>query len=166
MLSWFNYYGHMCLVFELLGLSVFDFLVSIKSTRVMPLLSNLTRHLSCRKRTIIILTLWTKSVTLRINCAGQSNSCMNANWHTQIWNQRIFCLSHQTGKSVTTPKRYLWVLLSRLQLNCLIFAETRYKASEKHRSQTHWFRLCYIRLGASFKSCLNTSLSSSRSDIR
>ena len=33
MLSWFNYYGHMCLVFELLGLSVFDFLVSIKSTR-------------------------------------------------------------------------------------------------------------------------------------
>ena len=45
MLSWFNYYGHMCLVFELLGLSVFDFLVSIKSTRVMPLLSNLTRHI-------------------------------------------------------------------------------------------------------------------------
>ena len=29
MLSWFNYYGHMCLVFELLGLSVFDFLVSL-----------------------------------------------------------------------------------------------------------------------------------------
>lgn len=26
MLSWFNYWGHMCLVFELLGLSVFDFL--------------------------------------------------------------------------------------------------------------------------------------------
>ena len=27
MLSWFNYWGHMCLVFELLALSVFDFLV-------------------------------------------------------------------------------------------------------------------------------------------
>ncbi|CAB4060802.1 CLK2_3 [Lepeophtheirus salmonis] len=27
MLSWFNYYGHMCLTFELLGLSVFDFLI-------------------------------------------------------------------------------------------------------------------------------------------
>ena len=27
MLSWFNYWGHMCLLFELLGLSVFDFLV-------------------------------------------------------------------------------------------------------------------------------------------
>jgi len=26
MTSWFNYYGHMCLLFELLGLSVFDFL--------------------------------------------------------------------------------------------------------------------------------------------
>ena len=29
MLSWFNYWGHMCLLFELLGLSVFDFLVSV-----------------------------------------------------------------------------------------------------------------------------------------
>ena len=28
MLSWFNYWGHMCLLFELLGLSVFDFLVN------------------------------------------------------------------------------------------------------------------------------------------
>ena len=27
MLNWFNYFGHMCLTFELLGLSVFDFLV-------------------------------------------------------------------------------------------------------------------------------------------
>merc|ERR1712013_567680 len=26
MTSWFNYWGHMCLIFELLGLSVFDFL--------------------------------------------------------------------------------------------------------------------------------------------
>jgi hypothetical protein len=30
MISWFNYFGHMCLVFELLGLSVFDFLVRKK----------------------------------------------------------------------------------------------------------------------------------------
>ena len=30
MLSWFNYWGHMCLLFELLGLSVFDFLVSVE----------------------------------------------------------------------------------------------------------------------------------------
>ena len=28
MLDWFDYYGHMCLSFEMLGLSVFDFLVS------------------------------------------------------------------------------------------------------------------------------------------
>lgn len=26
MLDWFNYHGHMCIVFEMLGLSVFDFL--------------------------------------------------------------------------------------------------------------------------------------------
>ena len=28
MLDWFNYYGHMCLTFEMLGRSVFDFMVS------------------------------------------------------------------------------------------------------------------------------------------
>lgn len=33
MLDWFNFHGHMCIAFEMLGLSVFDFLVSI-DTRV------------------------------------------------------------------------------------------------------------------------------------
>lgn len=28
LLDWFDYYGHICLTFDLLGLSVFDFLVS------------------------------------------------------------------------------------------------------------------------------------------
>jgi len=28
MIDWFDYHGHMCIVFEMLGLSVFDFLVS------------------------------------------------------------------------------------------------------------------------------------------
>lgn len=31
MLDWFNYHGHMCIAFEMLGLSVFDFLVSIEA---------------------------------------------------------------------------------------------------------------------------------------
>ena len=30
MLNWFDYHGHICLTFDLLGLSVFDFLVSHK----------------------------------------------------------------------------------------------------------------------------------------
>jgi len=30
MLDWFDYHGHMCIAFEMLGLSVFDFLVSNK----------------------------------------------------------------------------------------------------------------------------------------
>jgi CDC-like kinase len=29
MLDWFDYHGHMCISFEMLGLSVFDFLVSV-----------------------------------------------------------------------------------------------------------------------------------------
>jgi len=28
MLDWFNYHGHICISFDILGLSVFDFLVS------------------------------------------------------------------------------------------------------------------------------------------
>lgn len=28
MLDWFDFHGHMCIAFEMLGLSVFDFLVS------------------------------------------------------------------------------------------------------------------------------------------
>lgn len=32
MLDWFDYHGHMCIAFEMLGLSVFDFLVSRKFT--------------------------------------------------------------------------------------------------------------------------------------
>ena len=28
MLDWFDYHGHICLTFDMLGLSVFDFLVS------------------------------------------------------------------------------------------------------------------------------------------
>ena len=31
MLDWFDYHGHMCIAFEMLGLSVFDFLVSLES---------------------------------------------------------------------------------------------------------------------------------------
>jgi len=30
MLDWFDYHGHMCIAFEMLGLSVFDFLVSFR----------------------------------------------------------------------------------------------------------------------------------------
>lgn len=30
MLDWFDYHGHMCIAFEMLGLSVFDFLVSLR----------------------------------------------------------------------------------------------------------------------------------------
>lgn len=43
MLSWFNYYGHMCLVFELLGLSVFDFL---KENSYHPYTLEQVRHIT------------------------------------------------------------------------------------------------------------------------
>jgi len=32
MLDWFNYHGHICISFDILGLSVFDFLVSFYAT--------------------------------------------------------------------------------------------------------------------------------------
>jgi CDC-like kinase len=43
MLSWFNYWGHMCLVFELLGLSVFDFL---KENNYHPYSLDQVRHVT------------------------------------------------------------------------------------------------------------------------
>uniref|UniRef100_A0A0K2T052 Protein kinase domain-containing protein n=1 Tax=Lepeophtheirus salmonis TaxID=72036 RepID=A0A0K2T052_LEPSM len=43
MLSWFNYYGHMCLTFELLGLSVFDFL---KENNYHPYSLDQVRHIT------------------------------------------------------------------------------------------------------------------------
>ena len=43
MLSWFNYFGHMCLVFELLGLSVFDFL---KENNYHPYTLDQVRHIT------------------------------------------------------------------------------------------------------------------------
>lgn len=30
MFDWFDYHGHICIAFEMLGLSVFDFMVSLK----------------------------------------------------------------------------------------------------------------------------------------
>ncbi|XP_043261059.1 dual specificity protein kinase CLK2 isoform X1 [Colletes gigas] len=49
MLDWFNYHGHMCIAFEMLGLSVFDFLVRILHTRDgMTSVSNVT--VSCSQR--------------------------------------------------------------------------------------------------------------------
>lgn len=36
MLDWFDYHGHMCIAFEMLGLSVFDFLVSLWSPFSFP----------------------------------------------------------------------------------------------------------------------------------
>ena len=32
MLDWFDYRGHICIVFEMLGLSVFEFMVSLNLT--------------------------------------------------------------------------------------------------------------------------------------
>lgn len=39
MLDWFEYHGHMCIAFEMLGQSVFDFLVSndLTSGLMMPI---------------------------------------------------------------------------------------------------------------------------------
>jgi len=43
MIGWFNYYGHMCLIFELLGLSVFDFL---KENNYHPYTLDQVRHIT------------------------------------------------------------------------------------------------------------------------
>ena len=75
MLSWFNYWGHMCLIFEILGLSVFDFLVreDLKAgLRIVTVCSYF------RKKTITIPIRLTKCDTSSTSCVTASNSFMNA----------------------------------------------------------------------------------------
>ncbi|XP_026678624.1 dual specificity protein kinase CLK2-like [Diaphorina citri] len=43
MLDWFDYHGHMCIAFEILGLSVFDFL---KENNYLPYSLDQVRHMS------------------------------------------------------------------------------------------------------------------------
>jgi len=40
MLDWFNYHGHICISFDILGLSVFDFLVSSLHCHVIVMITN------------------------------------------------------------------------------------------------------------------------------
>ena len=75
MLSWFNYWGHMCLLFELLGLSVFDFLVKTFVLLTYALKAN---YKFSRKKIIITRILWSRSVTSSTNFATVSSSYMNA----------------------------------------------------------------------------------------
>lgn len=73
MLDWFNYHGHMCIAFEMLGLSVFDFLVRITIfrkwyTKVNVLISFFF-VLFCREIIITNSIHWSTSGILDINYA-------------------------------------------------------------------------------------------------
>ncbi|XP_069357426.1 probable serine/threonine-protein kinase dyrk2 isoform X5 [Maniola hyperantus] len=46
MLDWFEYHGHMCIAFEMLGQSVFDFLVSNKDNNYQPYPLEQVRHIA------------------------------------------------------------------------------------------------------------------------
>ena len=77
MLSWFNYWGHMCLLFELLGLSVFDFLVSVEEN-ISSVFGQMMNPLLSRKRTTTTRTRWTRCATSSTSCATASSSYTNA----------------------------------------------------------------------------------------
>lgn len=65
----FDFHGHICLVFDLLGLSVFDFMVSLHFQHL--------RHLfeMFRKKTTTMHIQWIKFGTLVISSVMPSNSC-------------------------------------------------------------------------------------------
>lgn len=46
MLDWFDYHGHMCIAFEMLGLSVFDFLVSFNQSTEFSTIERMLMFLS------------------------------------------------------------------------------------------------------------------------
>lgn len=114
MLDWFDYHGHMCIAFEMLGLSVFDFLVSFRnflncilafqflqlSNRIG---SNLMKH---RRTTTTSRTRWIRCVTLATSCRTPFDSCTTTSWPTRTWSPKTFSLSTRTLTSPTTPKRW------------------------------------------------------------
>lgn len=73
----------------MLGLSVFDFLVSFNVFIILrQFLTNFWIH---REKTTMSLTRWIKSATSLTNCAIPLSSCTTTNLRTPIWSLRIFC---------------------------------------------------------------------------
>lgn len=67
MIDWFDYHGHMCIVFEMLGLSVFDFLVSGLLKQKWTI--NTLIFFFYSERTTMSHTRWTKCAIWPINYA-------------------------------------------------------------------------------------------------
>lgn len=130
MLDWFDYHGHMCIAFEMLGLSVFDFLVSlffiINCFSMSPgwfrkslvfyyhflfkvFQSNEINSFFYRKTTTTSLIRWTRCDTLAINCPTPSDSYTTTSWPTQTWSRRTFYSLTLTLTFRTILKRYVWL---------------------------------------------------------
>lgn len=66
MFDWFDHHGHVCIAFELLGLSTYDFL---KENNFQPFSINHIRHMAyqiiraVRCESWIVLNLWNKQIT-------------------------------------------------------------------------------------------------------
>lgn len=136
MLDWFDYYGHMCIAFEMLGLSVFDFLVSVWTIagsqhwnrnhfdlngqfahwRLWHLwlflrLWRLLREFNlivclCREKTTTNRIRWIMCAISPTNCVTRWNSCTTIVWRTPTWSLRIFSLLIQNTLQHLTWRRY------------------------------------------------------------
>lgn len=106
MLDWFNYHGHMCIAFEMLGLSVFDFLVSINFLALTLFMDELTKlYLYYRETTVINRIHWSTSGTWVISSVTPSSFCTTTNSRTRIWSLRIFYSSTRITRVHIIVKR-------------------------------------------------------------
>ena len=183
LLDSFDYYGHMCIAFDMLGLSVFDFL---KENNYIPYPVDQVRHISYQ----LCLAVKCKSCTLRLARHGHlSISSFSSSWN-RLDTHRF------EGKSLVISSRFLvddsffslagehslrqFGLQRCLQspkgssdrgdeedeMNDFRCLATWWTYRSTHGYQSDWLRFGDIRLGTSFHDCLHPALSRSGSDSR
>lgn len=109
MIDWFDYHGHMCIAFEMLGLSVFDFLVSFFEFNVksgQKNVYNMCKFFSAKTTTSH--THWTTCATWPTRCASRWSSCTKTDWPTPTWSQRTFCSWTPSTRRHTIIRRWVY----------------------------------------------------------
>lgn len=116
MLDWFDHHGHVCIAFELLGLSTYDFL---KENNFQPFSIYHIRHMAYQIIRAVRCESWISMIVLLLN--EQITQCLvynlklmlisflfqfftRINWRTRTWNQRTSSLSIQSITSSTILK--------------------------------------------------------------
>ena len=180
LLDSFDYHGHMCIAFDMLGLSVFDFL---KDNNYIPYPIDQVRHISyqlclavkCRIKYFLLdhshwflfcLVLHEIALThtdLKVRHVERENIRLIFNW----FSRKIFYLSIRIIMLFIIIERSVRIngeekYLKKINLNLA----KRWTCCSSNGYQSDWFWFGNIRLGTSFNDCFYSTLSCTRSHSR